>query len=49
VSVGLTENAFSKLDTTDMSQKKVAVEFVKASVKAVSNRRFVNSVIPYLA
>ena len=48
-SVALTEDAFSKLDTTDMSQKKVVAEFVKSSVKAVSNRRFVNSVVPYLA
>jgi hypothetical protein len=47
--LGLTEDAFSKLDTTDMSQRKVAAEFTKTMVAAVTNRVFVNTVVPYLA
>ncbi|MDE2104002.1 MAG: hypothetical protein KGL39_42590 [Patescibacteria group bacterium] len=48
-SVTLTEDEFAKLDTDNMSQKKIAAEFTKSMVKAVANRKFVNSVIPHLA
>lgn len=47
-SVRLTENAFAKLDTEEMTQRKIAAEFTKAMTKAVANRKFVNSVIPHL-
>lgn len=47
-SVQLTEDTFSKLNTDDMTQKKVAAEFTKAMVNATSNRKFVNSVVPHL-
>jgi hypothetical protein len=47
-SVRLTENEFSNLDTEDMTQRKIAAEFTKSMVKAVANRKFVNSVIPHL-
>ena len=45
----LTEDAFTKLDTENMTQKKIAAEFTKAMVNAVANRKFVNSVVPHLA
>ena len=48
-SVTLTEDAFSKLNTDEMTQKKIAAEFTKSMVKAVANRKFVNSVVPHLA
>jgi hypothetical protein len=47
--LGLTEDVFSKLDTTVMTQRKVAAEFTKTMVAAVTNRVFVNTVVPYLA
>lgn len=45
----LTENEFEKLDTTNMSQRKIAQAFTKAACKAVSNRKFVNTIVPHLA
>ena len=45
----LTEDAFAKLDTENMTQKKIAAEFTKTMVKAVANRKFVNSIVPHLA
>ena len=45
----MTEDAFTKLDTENMTQKKIAAEFTKAMVNAVANRKFVNSVVPHLA
>ena len=47
--LGLQEDAFGKLNTNTMSQKKVASAFTKAMVGAVTNRVFVNTVVPYLA
>jgi hypothetical protein len=47
-SVMLTENEFKGLDTSDLTQKKIAAEFTKSMVKAVSNRKFVNSIVPFL-
>lgn len=47
-SVVLSENEFKGLDTSDLTQKKIAAEFTKSMVKAVSNRKFVNSVVPHL-
>lgn len=47
-SVKLTENEFGDLKTDDMTQRKIAAEFTKSMVKAVANRKFVNSVIPHL-
>lgn len=48
-SVTLTEDEFGKLNTDNMTQKKIAAEFTKSMVKAVANRKFVNSVVPHLA
>jgi hypothetical protein len=48
-SVTLTEDEFKKLDTADLTQKKIAAEFTKSMVKAQANRKFVNSVVPHLA
>lgn len=44
----LTEDEFAKMDTTDMTQRKVAAQFTKSMVKSVANRVFVNTVIPHL-
>jgi hypothetical protein len=45
----LSDGDFAKLNTDAMTQKKIASEFTKAMVKAVANRVFVTTVVPYLA
>jgi hypothetical protein len=45
----LSENVFSDLNTKGMSAKRVTQEFVSAATKAIANRVFVNSVIPFIA
>lgn len=48
-SLALTENEFEKMDASNMSQRKIAKEFTKSMTKAVANRKFVNSIVPFLA
>jgi hypothetical protein len=44
----LADDAFAKLDTNGMTQRKIAAEFTKAMVKGVANRVFVNTLTPAL-
>lgn len=43
------DDKFKTMNADGMSQRKIAQEFTKAMTKAVSNRVFVNTVIPFLA
>lgn len=45
----LTDDAFAKMDASQMTQRKIAAEFTKTMVKAVANRVFVGTVIGHLA
>jgi hypothetical protein len=44
----LTENEFAGWNAAGATKARIATEFVKAGVKAIANRVFVNSVMPHL-
>ena len=47
--IAMDEAAFSKMDVSGMTQRKIASEFTKAMVKNTANRVFINTVVPHLA